>query len=225
MYPQSQNTDSATLAELEARARELESELAAVQHSIAMLKGSMGSRAAVEVPLTPAWDAPIPVACPPQSQNTDDTTDTGYIFLQSLQPYHALRAKWGLGSGLENAQNPEISHAAADMPVATELRLIGLLSSGVAWEQRIPFTTIAQDEGIIIGRDPAAAHITIEDESVSRAHMHLQLNESGLVASDLQSTNGSAINGEALTAYNSCSPVEDGDTLTLGYITLQVEFI
>ena len=76
-----------------------------------------------------------------------------------------------------------------------------------------------------IGRDPAAAHITIEDESVSRAHMHLQLNESGLVASDLQSTNGSAINGEPLTAYNSCSPVEDGDTLTLGYITLQVEFI
>ena len=67
--------------------------------------------------------------------------------------------------------------------------------------------------------------ITIEDESVSRAHMHLQLNESGLVASDLQSTNGSAINGEPLTAYNSCSPVEDGDTLTLGYITLQVEFI
>ena len=111
------------------------------------------------------------------------------------------------------------------MPVASELRLIGLLNSGVAWEQRIPFTTIARDEGLILGRDSAAAHITIEDESVSRAHLHLQLNESGLVASDLQSTNGSTINGVPLSAYNSCSPVEDGDVLTLGNITLQVEFI
>lgn len=230
MSPQQQNTEPATLAELETRARELENELAAIQASIAMLRAHEGGESAVaqgrEVPLTPAWDAPIPIARPPQSQPLDDTTDTGYIFLQSLQPYHALRAKWGLGSGLEDAQNPDIQPApAAGLPVASELRLFGLLNSGEAWEQRVPFTTVAQEGGLVLGRAPEAAHITIADTSVSRAHMQLQLNESGLVASDLGSTNGSAINDEPLTAYNSCSPVQDGDTLTLGNISLQVEFI
>lgn len=213
------------MADLEKRARELENELAAVQAALTMLRARESGEPAREVPLTPAWDAPIPVACPPQSQPTDDTTDTGQIFLQALQPYHALRAKWGLGSGLENAQNPEIAPTVTEMPVASELRLFGLLNSGEAWEHRIPFTAVAQEDGLVLGRAPEAAHITIDDASVSRAHMQLQLNESGLVASDLGSTNGSAINDEPLTAYNNCRPVLDGDTLTLGNISLQVEFI
>ena len=54
-----------TLAELEARARALESELAGVQAAIAMLRatadGNNTPAQGREVPLTPAWDEPIPL--------------------------------------------------------------------------------------------------------------------------------------------------------------------
>jgi hypothetical protein len=219
-----------TLAELEARARALESELAGVQAAIAMLRatadGNNTPAQGREVPLTPAWDAPIPIAVPPQSRPSDNTTDTGYIHLQALQPYHVLRAKWGLGSGLEDAQTPEVNMPENQATeTASELRLFGLLSDGVAWEQRIPFIQIAQEGGLILGRDPELAHVTVDDASVSRAHLQLQLNESGLVANDMGSTNGSAINDEALEAYHNCRAIHDGDTLTMGCISLQVEFI
>lgn len=225
-----EDNDQPTLAELEARACALESELAEVRAAIAMLQanaaGSNPPALGREVPLTPAWDAPIPISTPPQSRLADDTTDTGYIYLQALQPYHVLRAKWGLGSGLENAQTPDLNTPCPPVAVsACELRLFGLLTDGMAWEQRIPFGQIAQEGGIILGRDPGVSHITVGDESVSRAHLQLQLNESGLVANDMGSTNGSAINDEPLDAYNNCRPLYDGDTLTLGNITLQVEFI
>lgn len=226
-----QEHEKATLAELETRAAELEKELDVVQTSISLLRARVDSGAkpatGKEVPLTPAWDAPIPIATPPQSRAVDATTDTGHIYLQSLQPYHPLRAKWGLGSGLENAHPASAPQAeeAADIPTATELRLFGLLQDGTAWEQRIPFTSIAGGNGITLGRDPAGSDICLDDASVSRAHLQLQLNGYGLVAVDLGSTNGSTLNGEDINAYNNYRPVQDGDTISLGNITLQVEFI
>lgn len=232
MNPTPHADDLATLAELESRARELESELAGIQAAIASLHARLhGNQAAAvgrEVPLSPAWDSPIPVSLPPQSQPADDfTTDTGDIYLQSLHPHHPLRDKWGLGRGLEAAVTPEISKPAQadEIPVASEMRLFGLMPSGAAWECRIPFTVIAQSEGYILGRDPELAHTVLEDFSISRAHAQLRLDSNGLVLSDMGSTNGSSVNGVPLTPYDNNRPINDGDNLTLGCINLQVEFI
>ena len=231
MNIQPEENDKATLAELEARAKELESELMGVQTAIAILQARINNGQVPaqghEVPLTPAWDTPIPISTPPQSQAVDQTTDTGNIFLQSLQPHHALRAKWGLGTGLENADilATDIPAAQEDSAVATDVRLFGLLPNGMPWEQRIPFNSIAQSSGIILGRDAATANVVLEDASISRAHLQFSLNEYGLVVSDMGSTNGTAINGVPVSPYDSNRALQDGDTLTLGYINLQVEFI
>jgi hypothetical protein len=232
MNIQPDDNDLRTLEELQARARELESELTGVQTAIAILQSRINDGQAPatghDVPLAPAWDAPIPVSTPPvPTAYTDDTTDTGNIYLQSLQPHHPLRSKWELGSGLENAVVPEYT---APMPdnssnVATELRLFGLLPSGVPWEQRIPFSAFAQGNGFIIGRDETSASIVLPDVCISRAHAQLALNEYGLVISDMGSTNGTSVNGIQLSPYDNNRPVQDGDTLTLGYINLQIEFI
>lgn len=226
-----QADDLSTLAELESRARELESELAGIQAAIASLHarlhGSAIPAVGQEVPLTPAWDSPIPVSPPPQSQAVDDiATDKGDIYLQTLHPHHPLRAKWELGRGLEEALTPEISRPeAAVLPVATEVRLFGLMSDGSAWEQRIPFTEIVRTGGFILGRDPYVANTIIADGSVSRAHAQLQLSDAGLIVCDMGSTNGSAINGQPLNMYDNNKPLNDGDTLTLGNISLLIQFI
>ena len=227
-----QDNEEATLAELEARARELESELAGIQSAIAILLARMNDRhtpaAGQEVPLAPAWDTPIPVFSPPQyTEGEEHSDDSGVIHLQSLQPHHALRSKCGLGSGLESAEEAiqELPVPAEEAPVATELRLFGLLPSGEPWEQRIPFAFIASDNAVILGRDASAANIVLEDACVSRAHIQFGLNEYGLVINDLGSTNGTAVNGEPMTAYDNFRTIQNGDTITIGSINLQVEFI
>lgn len=232
MNMQQEDNDIRTLEELQARAKELESELTGVQTAIAILQSRMngGETPATghEVPLAPSWDAPIPVSSIPAPQGyADETTDTGNVYLQALQPHHPLRSKWELGSGLENAVAPEYAAPATDYAsnVATELRLFGLLPSGLPWEQRIPFSAFAQGNGFIIGRDETAASIVLPDVCISRAHSQLILNEYGLVVSDMGSTNGTAVNGAPLTPYDNVRTLQDGDTLTLGYINLQVEFI
>lgn len=227
-----QENEEATLAELEARARELESELAGIQSAIAILLARMnnGQPPAVgkEVPLAPSWDTPIAVSTPPQSQQTEENyQDTGLIHLQSLQPHHPMRSKWGLGSGLEDAEGemPELPTYADEAPVATELRLFGLLPDGSAWEQRIPFAFIVSENGTILGRDENVANVVLADSSVSRAHIRFDLNEQGLTVSDMGSTNGTAVNNIPLTPYDNYRSIQSGDTLTLGCINLQIEFI
>ncbi len=222
----------AKLEELELRAQELENELSEVQTEIAGMHALMhegqAPAAGRDVPLAPAWDAPLAISTPPiSSPSADETFDSGHVYPQALQPYHALRAKWKLGSGLENALTPDIVIPALeeDEDVATELRLFGLLTDGSPWEQRIPFDDIAEENGVLLGRDPDMVNFTVDDASVSRSHIQLRLDEYGLIVSDMGSTNGTAVNGEPLTPYDNSRPLKDGDTLTVGCIDLQVEFI
>jgi pSer/pThr/pTyr-binding forkhead associated (FHA) protein len=57
---------------------------------------------------------------------------------------------------------------------------------------------------------------------VGRRHMQLKIEDNGVVAEDLDSTNGTALNGNKLvprTPY----PVRDGDELRLGTMVLQIQ--
>lgn len=226
-----QENEEATLLELETRARELESELAGIQSAIVILRARMNNgqvpATGQEVPLAPAWDTPLPVSTPPQALVADDSQAPVDIYLQSLQPYHELRDRWDLGSGLEDAHTPiHTEEVFREQPrAATELRLFGLLPDGTPWEQRIPFSEIAQGSGIILGRDPGVANVELPDSCISRAHIQFALNELGLTVSDMGSTNGTCVNGNPLLPYDNCSPLQDGDELTLGQIALQVQFI
>ncbi len=227
-----QENEKATLAELEARARELESELAGIQSAIAILlsriNGGQPPAEGKDMPLAPAWDMPIPVSAPPRNHAAEAAEEeASAVYLQSLQPHHALRNKWGLGSGLETAENgrAEIPSSATVSPVANELRLFGLLPDGSPWEQRIPFAFIVSENGVILGRDANLANVLLEEASVSRAHAQMALNEHGLTVSDMGSTNGTLVNDIPLSPYDNYRAIQSGDTLTLGSVCLQVEFI
>jgi predicted component of type VI protein secretion system len=73
-------------------------------------------------------------------------------------------------------------------------------------------------ERTVVGRDPEAA-IHLEDEAVSWNHLEIENRGGVLMASDLDSRNGTAINGEPLDRPRR---LRDGDTLIVGGHRLEV---
>lgn len=157
------------------------------------------------------------------------------ILLHSLPRQDALRFKWHLGRGLPAVFTPPeeeedaAAHLFSDPAEASPakpgfLRLFGLLPSGEPWEKRINFADFPREgEGIFIGRDPSICRIVIPEESVSRCHAKLELSPKGLVITDQGSRNGVYVNGQQLAIYERQTPINDGDTLSLGDTSLCVE--
>jgi predicted component of type VI protein secretion system len=73
-------------------------------------------------------------------------------------------------------------------------------------------------ERIVVGRDPGAA-IQIDDEAVSWNHLEIENRGGVLMATDLDSRNGTALNGEPLDRPRR---LRDGDTLIVGGHRLEV---
>jgi predicted component of type VI protein secretion system len=73
-------------------------------------------------------------------------------------------------------------------------------------------------ERTVVGRDPEAA-VQIEDEAVSWNHLEIENRGGVLMATDLDSRNGTALNGEPLDRPRR---LRDGDTLIVGSHRLEV---
>lgn len=161
-----------------------------------------------------------------ESQAQQNPHQSPQIYLQPLRPYDRLRTKWNLGTGLDIPEKWEMEPPppVIDTPSAY-LRLFGLLADGSSWECRLPFEELAQRTCITLGRDSEAADIVIPDAGISRTHVRISLTEQGLEVTDMNSTNGTAINGEAFSPYHPCMILQSGDTLTLGDVILQAEII
>src|SRR3712207_3776312 len=74
-------------------------------------------------------------------------------------------------------------------------------------------------EGAVIGRDPQAASVAIEDPEASRKHASVSASGGGLSIEDLGSTNGTFVNGERVEGTR---PLTDGDRIKIGTTVLEV---
>ncbi|HKT84235.1 MAG TPA: FHA domain-containing protein [Solirubrobacterales bacterium] len=81
-----------------------------------------------------------------------------------------------------------------------------------------PRSVALSAERTVIGRDPEAA-VHIEDEAVSWNHLEIENRGGVLMATDLDSRNGTALNGEPLDRPRR---LRDGDTLIIGGHRLEV---
>jgi len=75
--------------------------------------------------------------------------------------------------------------------------------------------------GLAIGRHPALCDRVIDDPGVSRRHLRLGLAEGGLFAEDLNSLNGTLLDGEELPPFQPV-PLGPDQVLTLGEVVLTV---
>ncbi|NNG02865.1 MAG: FHA domain-containing protein [Inquilinus sp.] len=73
--------------------------------------------------------------------------------------------------------------------------------------------------GVTVGRHPALCDLVIDDPSVSRRHLRIGRAAGGLFVEDVHALNDSYVEDRLLAPFEPES-LEDGDTLTLGRVTL-----
>jgi DNA segregation ATPase FtsK/SpoIIIE, S-DNA-T family len=93
-----------------------------------------------------------------------------------------------------------------------ELVITGGPCAGQRWE--------LGDGSYQLGRDPSSA-ICVLDPSLSRRHLEVVVKAAGVSVADAGSSNGTAINGEALPAH-SLRAVREGEELELGRTLLRI---
>jgi predicted component of type VI protein secretion system len=77
------------------------------------------------------------------------------------------------------------------------------------------------DLGLTIGRHPQLCERTIDDPTVSRRHLRVGLRSGELFAEDVNSLNGTLLDGQELMPFQAVVLRED-QTLTLGRSVLRV---
>jgi pSer/pThr/pTyr-binding forkhead associated (FHA) protein len=75
--------------------------------------------------------------------------------------------------------------------------------------------------GLTIGRHPALCDRVIDDPGVSRRHLRVGMAEGRLFAEDLNSLNGTLLDGEELPPFQPV-PLGPDQVLTLGQVVLAV---
>jgi len=75
------------------------------------------------------------------------------------------------------------------------------------------------DPGLTVGRHPALADLVVDHPTVSRRHARLSISGNTLHVEDLNSLNGTMIDGAAVPPFERLS-IADGQTLVLGDVTL-----
>jgi predicted component of type VI protein secretion system len=75
--------------------------------------------------------------------------------------------------------------------------------------------------GLVVGRHPALCDRVIDDPSVSRRHMRIGMAEGRAYVEDLNSLNGTLLDGEEVPQFQPV-PMAAGQELTLGRVVLEV---
>ncbi len=94
------------------------------------------------------------------------------------------------------------------------------VTAGTLWRLRVGGLPLALMPGEnVIGRDPDVA-VHIDHSEISRRHARVLVNGDGAVVEDLQSRNGSFLNGKRI---ESPTVLHDGDVLSVGPFAVNVE--
>ena len=75
--------------------------------------------------------------------------------------------------------------------------------------------------GVTVGRHPALCERVIDDPGISRRHLRVGIAEGRLFAEDLNSLNGTALDGEAILPFQPV-PLSPDQVLALGQVVLTV---
>jgi predicted component of type VI protein secretion system len=75
--------------------------------------------------------------------------------------------------------------------------------------------------GLVVGRHPALCDRVIDDPSVSRRHMRIGMAEGRAYVEDLNSLNGTLLDGEEVPQFQPV-PMAAGQELTLGRVVFEV---
>ena len=102
------------------------------------------------------------------------------------------------------------------------LLLTGVQADGLSVRIALPAADLAaRSHGIVLGRHPMLVDTAIERPEVSRRHLRFEYEAGRFTVQDLNSANGSRLNGQALKPYRP-RRVREGDRIALGDVELRV---
>ena len=115
----------------------------------------------------------------------------------------------------------EAERAQAPPPNVADCLLTGETAGGQPISVKLPGSLLL-GEGAVIGRSPRNATFLIDDETLSREHARITFTpEAGLRIQDLDSTNGTRLNGRQLQPRTPANVAND-DEIELGDVKLRV---
>ncbi len=129
------------------------------------------------------------------------------------------------GSGAQavggHPENPMPGMGAADLEagwrlsgIADDGRVVSVLFGETALRRAYP--------GLTLGRHPALCDLVVDDPSISRRHLRLCREGDVVLAEDLNSLNGTAVEHEDLRPFEPV-PVSEGQVLVVGGVALTLE--
>ena len=117
----------------------------------------------------------------------------------------------------EHTFTGRLDHVLRDRIIDTQL-IVGDLQPGAPGGMLLALDWNAGDEELLVGRS-RRCDVVITDESVSRMHARLRCRDGRWVLLDLESTNGTEVNGRRV---GRCE-LRPGDVLSLGGAGLRVD--
>ena len=116
----------------------------------------------------------------------------------------------------------QLQKASAEFP---DIVLLGKDEQGAESRLKINGNALIRSEnGQLIGRSAQHADYVLNIETVSRKHLRVMVRDHKIYVEDLQSANGSAINGSVLSPGQQYE-LNAGDSLKVGLVTYQVNLL
>ena len=124
-------------------------------------------------------------------------------------------------------QDAEVARKAAELaPVPAPFKCVldGTDDSGRAFVVNISELALGFVSGVVLGRSPANSEFLIDHQEVSREHVRLVQDSGHLYVEDLDTLNGTRVNGQPVTQGDPVE-IDDGDRLEIGPVAFTVRLI
>ncbi|MCY3750323.1 MAG: FHA domain-containing protein, partial [Gammaproteobacteria bacterium] len=114
--------------------------------------------------------------------------------------------------------------AKAPKPAPFKCILEGQDNTGKPFTLSIPALALGDPAGVVLGRSPADSEFIIDHDEISREHTRLTYTNDRLYAEDLDTLNGTMVNGNALQPREKVL-LQDKDRLQMGPLILTVRLV
>jgi len=159
-------------------------------------------------------------------------TGTVLILLALLGWFISARAKRKklqsaaarLGTAEQEAEEARQVAAKAPKPASFKCILEGQDNTGKPFTLSIPALALGDPAGVVLGRSPADSEFIIDHDEISREHTRLTYTYDRLYAEDLDTLNGTTVNGNALQPREKVL-LQDKDRLQIGPLILTVRLV
>jgi hypothetical protein len=119
---------------------------------------------------------------------------------------------------------PAPSHTVLQKNNFAEYVLDGKDDGGIRYMLRISSDQLSNPEGVVIGRNPTDSSYVINHADVSRNHACLRIMKNRLFIEDLKSTNGTIVNGQAISGSGLVA-IGEGDQIIFGSIVMNLRVL